>query len=174
MLSKLTKLFLLSLFLLALLPVRAALADTGPKPTMEFTFKPETTNTPLTINSGILYECEQSDCSDAAPLQQLGPQGFFCDAQNCHATAYGFHPYHKIEIQFSDGKTRQSNIFQTAGFDSKYTVIVRPDDLSVEAQLSLSVLPPFGMILITCICAVVGLSVIAVVIIFIVRRAQGK
>jgi hypothetical protein len=141
---------------------------------MEFTFKPETANTAVTIKSGILYECEQSDCSDAAPLQQLGPQGFFCDAQGCRATAYGFHPYHKIEIQFSDGKTRQSNVFQTVGFDSKYTATVRSEDLLVESQFSLGALPPFGIILITCMCALAGLSVIAVVIIFIVRRSQGK
>lgn len=173
MLAKLTKLLLL-LFLLACLPEHRALADTGPKPTMEFTFKPETTNTPVVIDSGVLYECEQSDCSDAAPLQQVGPQRFTCDATSCSALAYGFSRYHKMEIEFSDGKTRQSNIFQTAGFDSKYTVTVRSDDLLVESQLGLSALPPFGIILITCICAVVGLSVIAVVIIFIVRRAQGK
>src|ERR1044071_6752038 len=136
MLSKLTKLFLLSLFLLAGMPVSGALADTGPKPTMEFTFKQEATGTPITINSGTLYECDQSDCGDAAPLQQLGPQGFTCDAQSCRATAYGFRPYHKIEIQFSDGKTRQSNIFQTAGFDSKYNVTVRSEDLLVESQFN--------------------------------------
>ncbi len=170
---KLTKLFLL-LSLLAFLPEYSALADTGPKPTMEFTFKQGTTSTPVTITSGILDECEQSDCSDAAPLQQLGPQGFSCDAQSCRATAYGFRPYHKIEIKFSDGRTRHSNIFQTAGFDSKYTATVRPDDLLVEAQGNLSTLPPFGIIVITCICALIGLSIIVVVIIFIVRRPKGK
>src|SRR5215510_14027739 len=126
--------FLLSLFLL---PARIVLADTGPKPTMTFEFKPDLPNSEVTIISGTLYECDQADCSDASPLQQLGPQGFRCDALGCNALAYGFSDYHRLEIQFSDGKTRQSNIFKTAGFESKYTVTIRPNDLLVEAQFGL-------------------------------------
>ena len=172
MIPKLTKLFLILLFLHLLLPAQIVLADTGPKPTMDFQFKLESNGEQVTITSGTLYECKQSDCSDAAPLQQLGPQGFRCDAKSCSATAYGFSDYHKLEIQFSDGKTRQSNIFQTAGFDSKYTVTVRPDDLLVEAQLTPGNFPFTSFIVITCICALVGLSVVAVVVIFLVRRSK--
>src|SRR5512133_614772 len=80
-------------------------ADTGPKPTMEFSFKQESSGDQVTIVSGTLYECDQSDCSDAAPLQELGPQRFTCEATSCSALAYGFSDYHKLEIQFSDGKT---------------------------------------------------------------------
>ena len=173
MIPKLTKLFLVLFFLQLLLPAQIALADTGPKPTMDFQFKTESNGELVTISSGTLYECKQSDCSDAAPLQQLGPQGFRCDVQSCSATAYGFSDYHKLEIQFSDGKTRQSNIFQTAGFDSKYTVTVRPDDLLVEAQLTPGNFPFTSFTVITCICALVGLSVVAVVVIFLVRRSKA-
>jgi len=60
---KLTKLFLLLLFLQVLLPAPVALADTGPKPTMDFEFKQEVTSEQVTITSGILYECEQPDCN---------------------------------------------------------------------------------------------------------------
>src|SRR5215212_2946090 len=136
MISKLTKLFLLLLFTQILLPAQIALADTGPKPTMDFQFKQEQDLLPMSIDSGIMYECNQADCSDAAQLQQLGPQGFRCDTENCSAIAYGFAPYHKIEIRFSDGKTRQSNIFKTSGFESKYAVTVRPHDLLVESEFS--------------------------------------
>ena len=167
-----TKLFLLLLFLQMLLPAQIALADTGPKPTMDFQFKYESTEEHPTIVSGILYECQQSDCGDAAPLQQLGPQGFRCDAGSCSATAYGFATYHKLEIEFSDEQTRQSNIFQTAGFDSKYTVTVRPDDLLVEAQFSLGILPPVFIIVITCICAVVGVGLVVGLIVFLMRRSK--
>ena len=170
--SKFIKLLLLFLFLLALLPTSVVLADTGPKPTMDFQFKQDLGGEQLTITSGTLYECKQADCSDAEPLQEAGPQRFTCEPNSCHALAYGFSDYHKLEIQFSDGKTRQSNIFQTAGFDSKYTVTVRPEDLLVEAQFSLGVFPPFGIIVITCICALVALSVVAVLIIFFVRRSK--
>jgi hypothetical protein len=172
MIPKLTKLLLILFFLQLFLPAQIVLADTGPKPTMDFQFKQELNGEQVTITSGTLYECKHPDCSDAESLQQLGPQGFRCDTESCSATAYGFSDYHKLEIQFSDGKTRQSNIFQTVGFDSKYTVTVRPDDLLVEAQLSPGNFPPLAIIVITCICALVGLSVIAVVVIFLVRRSK--
>lgn len=162
---------LLLLLLVALLPTKIVLADTGPKPTMDFAFK-QLPEMELQIISGVLYECDQLDCSDASPLEQLGPQGFRCDTESCSATAYGFAPYHKIEIEFSDEQTRQSNIFQTAGFDSKYTVTVRPDDLLVEAQFSLGVLPPFFLIVIICCCALVGIILVVGLIVFLVRRSK--
>lgn len=170
--TKFRKLLFLLLFLVVLLPTQIVLADTGPKPTMDFQFKQELAAEPLTITSGILYECKQSDCSDATPLQEAGPQRFTCTTGSCHALAYGFAPYHKLEIQFSDGKTRQSNVFQTAGFASSYRVTIRPDDLLVEAQFSLGVLPPFFMIVIVCCCALVGLVVVVGFIIFIIRRSK--
>lgn len=105
-------------------------ADTGPKPTMDFEFEQELTGEQLTVVSWILYECALANCGDASPLEQVGPQGFYCQVDRCSAMAYGFAPYHRIEIEFSDGQTRQSNVFETAGFDAQYTVTVRADDLS--------------------------------------------
>lgn len=173
MIPKLIKLFLLLLVLQLLLPAHAVLADTGPKPTMEFAFNQELVDEPVTIISGILYECDQPDCSDAAPLEEVGPQRLYCEPQTCRAIGYGFAPYHRIEIEFSDGKTRQSNIFETAGFDSKYTVTVRPDDLLVEARFSL--LPSFSLGIlevITCICTLVGIGLLAGLGIFLIRRSK--
>jgi len=168
------KVLLLSfIFLESFFPAQIALADTGPKPTMDFQFKYESTEEHPTIVSGILYECRQADCSDATPLQQLGPQGFHCDTESCSATAYGFAPYHKLEIEFSDEQTRQSNIFQTAGFDSKYTVTVRLDDLLVESEFSpTGFLPPLLLIVIACICALVGIGLVVGLIIFLIRRPK--
>ena len=164
--------FLTLVFLL--IPAHAAFADTGPKPGMEFTFKQEAGAEQLTILSGSLYECEQADCSDAAPLQELGPQRFSCDAVTCSATAYGFSQYHRLEIEFSDGKTRQSNIFQTAGFDSNYTVTVRPDDLLVESQFRPgSLFPRTGVIVLLCACVlVVGALVAGLIVFLLLRRAK--
>jgi len=172
MISKLIKLFVLLLILQVLLPAQNVLADTGPKPTMDFEFKYESTEEHPTIVSGILYECQKSDCSDAAALQQLGPQGFRCDPKSCSATAYGFAPYHKLKIEFSDEETRQSNIFQTAGFDSKYTVAVGPADLLVEAQFSVGTLPRMAIIVITCICALVGAGVVVGLIVLLIQRSK--
>ena len=162
------------IFLQFLMIPRLVYADTGPKPRMEFEFKQGFAGDSVTIVSGTLYECQQSDCSDAAPLQRLGPQGFYCQADSCSATAYGFSPYHKIEIVFSDGKTRRSNVFETAGFNSNYMVTVRPEDLQVDAKLSLGVFPPNMNLLLLCICFLCGGVLLLGLIIFFVRRFSRK
>jgi hypothetical protein len=163
------KFSLLFFFLLALLFwARGALADTGPKPTMEFTFHQEEGAQPLTIASGTLYECHQADCKDAAPLQEGGPQRFTCEAATCHALAYGFTPYHKLHIQFSDNKTRESNIFATADFDAKYTVTIRAEDLVVEAENS--AFPLLTTILFTSLCLLVIGGLVIGLLIFLLRR----
>jgi hypothetical protein len=162
----------LLLSLLAFLPVRTALADTGPKPTMDFQFQQEMTGEPVTITSGILYECDQPDCGDAAPIDEVGPQGFRCEANSCSAVAYGFAPYHRIEIEFSDEQTRQSNIFETAGFDSQYTVTIRRDDLLVEAQFSLGIFPRTGIVIVACLCALMGIGLVVGLAVFLMRRSK--
>ena len=166
-----SKLFLL-LSVLVFLPVGVALADTGPKPSMDFQFEQEMAGEPLTITSGILFECDQPDCSDAEPLEEGGPQGFRCEVTSCNAVAYGFAPYHQIEIEFSDGRTRQSNIFETAGFDSIYTVTIRPDDLLVEAQFSLGGFPRTGMVILAGCCALIGIGLVAGLAVFLMRRSK--
>ncbi|HET9905726.1 MAG TPA: hypothetical protein VFQ23_03775 [Anaerolineales bacterium] len=172
MIPKASGILVVFLILLALLPAQTALADTGPKPRMDFQFRQEMTGEPpVTIMSGILYECDQADCSDAAPIEEVGPQGFRCEVNSCSAIAYGFAPYHRIAIEFSDGKTRQSNIFETAGFESKYTVIIRPDDLIVETRFTLGGFPRTAIILTACFCAVVGVGLVLGLIIFLLRRS---
>lgn len=172
---KTSRIFLLSFILVQLfVPVHIVHADVGPKPTMEFEFKQGIPDAQVTIVSGTLYECDQPDCSDAAPLEELGPQRFTCEVDRCQAMAYGFAPYHRLEIAFSDGKTRQSNIFETDGFNSRYTVTIQPDDLLVEARFNLTTLLPTTIFLIACICVLVVIGLVAGVIILIVRRSNRK
>lgn len=165
-------LLILLLFMVSSLPLRSVSADMGPKPSMSFEFKQESTGDQVTITSGILLECELSDCQDAKPLQEAGPQGFSCGESSCLALAYGFSTYHQIEIQFSDGKTRRSNIFKTAHFNSFYTVTIRPDDLLVEAIFSIDFFSITTYIFL-CGCCLVGMIII-VVVILLVRRASKK
>ncbi len=165
-------------FLLALSPFPAARADTGPKPTMEFTFQQGVPGQQLIITTGTLYECSQADCQDAKPLTRGGPQHFGCQDTACNALAYGFSQYHRLEIQFSDGKTRRSNIFQTAGFESIYTVIIRPDDLLVEAQFNpVNLLPTTYLpldVLLVCGCLLGLLVIVVVAVVLIIRRRSKK
>lgn len=122
------------LFLLAFIPTASVLADMGPKPSMEFEVEYETKETP--IESGVLYECSQSDCSDALPLEEIAVQGFRCYGDSCSAVAYGFKKYHRIELTFEDGRMLKSNIFETTGFLSNYTLTVRENDLLVRERFA--------------------------------------
>jgi len=158
--------------ILSIFPSHNVLADTGPKPTMEFEFK-GLQDGELQIVSGILYECHQPDCSDAAPLQEGGPQRLTCDKVSCHALAYGFSPYHILEIEFSDEITRRSNIFETAGFNSRYLVTIQPNNLLVKSQFGLGIVHPYIlMVIITCLCCLVGIGLIVWLIVFFVRRSK--
>ena len=168
------KLLWMQLFLLIFLSSRVVLADTGPKPSMEFKFKQEQAGEPLTIVSGIMYECEQSDCSDAAPLEEVGPQGFSCTETDCSAQAYGFAPYHRIEIEFSDGNLRRSNVFTATGFDSHYTVTIRPAELLVESQFALSLPPLTTAVVLLCACLLCGIVLLTVLVVFLIRRSSRK
>ena len=173
MTAKHIKLLFLVSFLFALtLPVQSVLADTGPKPSMDFNFK-GLDDGELQIISGVLYECDQADCSDAAPLEELGPQRLSCSTTGCSATAYGFAPYHILEVEFSDEVTRRSNIFETAGFNSTYRVTIQPNDLLVESQFGLGVVSPYNwLLIIVSLCCLAGIGLTVAVIIFFVRRAE--
>lgn len=167
------RIFIFSMVLIQLfLAPGSVSADTGPKPSMEFDFKYDSEVQQVTILSGILYECNQRDCSDAEPLAEIGPQGLYCEPRDCRAIGYGFAPYHRLEIEFSDGVVRRSNIFETAGFDSKYTVTVSPAALLVEAQFSLGFLPRTGtaLLLVGCLCALAVGGLVAGLVVFIRRR----
>ena len=168
-------LLILPLFLLlALLPTRSAAADIGPKPGMEFSFVQEVAGEPLSITAGGMLECQKSDCSDAKLLVEGGPQGFHCDAKSCSAVAYGFAPYHRIEIQFSDGKTRRSNIFASGGFSSNYQVTIRQDDLLVKDLSSGLDIFSTASYLLLCACCLSILAVVIVAIVLIARRNAKK
>jgi hypothetical protein len=166
---KFTKVAILLVFWISFLPFQSASADIGPKPTMDFTFTQQFAGAQVSISSGTMFECDQSDCSDAKPLMEAGPQGFSCEAASCHALAYGFSDYHRLEIQFSDGKTRQSNVFKTSEFNATYKVTIRQDDLLVEPNISLGTVSPYIFILLCC-CCLLGVAAVVVVVIVIARR----
>jgi hypothetical protein len=161
-------------FLLAGLPgMTASAADIGPKPSMSFSFAQEVPGEKLTITGGEMYECSQSDCGDAKPLAKLGPQAFRCEATSCSALAYGFSDYHRIEVQFSDGKTRASNVFATDGFSGNYKVTIRAADLQVEPNTLFGLPSAMQWVLICgCCCLLVILFIVGIILL--VRRLHKK
>lgn len=167
--------FLFLMLLLAWAPFQPAAADTGPKPSMEFEFVQEVAGEPLIILNGTQYECGQPDCSDALLLEDAGPQGFRCNQTSCSSLAYGYRDYHYIELEFSDGKTRQSNIFKTAGFNSSYKVTIREDDLLVEPRLlNPNTIRPYLLLLLLCLCSLGILGIIALGVFLLVRFIRKK
>lgn len=119
---------------LVLLPAVTAHADAGPKPSMKFEFEFEID--PVSIVEGQLLECQDETCTDAAPLEEMGPQRFTCTESECSSIAYGYAPYHRLVITFSDG-TRESNVFEKDGFAARYVVTVSEDALQVSERWSL-------------------------------------
>lgn len=119
----------LGLLVLVIMPLSIVYADVGPKPSMEFTF--EFKEDPIGIVSGQLMQCSDETCSDAKPLEKLGPQGFQCGVTACDSMAYGYADYNMLIIEFTD-KVRTSNIFTKEHFFAKYTVTVLDDSLEVK------------------------------------------
>jgi len=147
-------------------------ADVGAKPRMEFTFVQGFKGVPLQIISCMLLQCEEVDCRDAKPLPELGPQRFTCEAMQCSALAYGFSPYNQLEITFSDGVVRKSNVFSKGQFNSKYKVLIREQDLLVSEQFN-----PFDIMILPWLClGFICLTVILIIAIaiVIVRRSKKK
>lgn len=125
-------LWILPVLLLGLLLVPApAHADLGPKPEAVFSFDYQVPR--AQIVSGELWQCSDATCTGGEPLRQLGPQGFSCEVDNCHATAYGFADYQKLVIRFGD-RTRESNVFHQEGFNGVFVVTVRETDLVVTER----------------------------------------
>jgi len=120
---------LLAMAIAALMPLGTARADVGPKPSMTFTLDYQID--PVAIVEGQQIECDDEACEMGEPLEQLGPQGFQCDADGCSSLAYGYADYHQLVITFTD-RVRESNVFTKEAFVASYRVTVTETALIVE------------------------------------------
>lgn len=112
----------------AALPVHA---DIGPKPSMDFSFVSAVEGSPAIVEA-VLYECSDVECGSAQPLDEMGPQGIWCGATECTSMAYGYTEYFRLKVRFSDGVTRESNVFGKRAFRARYTVTIEPDALTAK------------------------------------------
>lgn len=167
------RLFLFVIFsVVVFFPLRSVSADLGPKPTMEFTFVQAFDGKPVTIVSGVLLQCDDSDCQDAEPLQEMGPQRFTCQDLSCRALAYGFREYNQLEITFSDGVVRRSNVFPEGGFNGLYNVTIREDGLLVTERFNPRSISTLPWLCLAGFC--LTLVLIAAVLVFIMHRLARK
>ncbi|MGD8967902.1 MAG: hypothetical protein PVI07_10385 [Anaerolineae bacterium] len=165
---------LLGVLLLGLLaPIQASRADIGPKPSMTFEFIYRT-ESPLIIVQGQQLQCQESTCADAKPLHDLGPQHFACTELTCTSMAYGYSPYNKLRIRFSDGVTRDSQVFETGSLRSTYQVNVRDEDLLVEKTAGRATPDLLPLIVRAIALAVLGPPVLAAAIWLIVKAQRGR
>ncbi|MDF1514931.1 MAG: hypothetical protein P1S60_14065 [Anaerolineae bacterium] len=123
----------LAVVLLAILLPTPVHADIGPKPTASFQFVWEDGDT-LSITDGVLLQCKDAACIDNHPLENMGPQHFACSQTACDSMAYGYDRYMKLVITFSDGSTRESNVFEKQFDASRYDVTVQANALTVVEQ----------------------------------------
>jgi hypothetical protein len=125
-------LILLSL-IFAAIPFEKVQADAGPHPSMQFVFISRIDPKPAIV-SGKLLNCKDEGCIQFEPLQEMGPQRFECQSYSCHSFAYSNSPFYRLEIVFSDGVTRQSNIFTKRAFAANYQVTILAQSLEVEEK----------------------------------------
>jgi hypothetical protein len=129
-------LFSLALFIFLFFPCLVR-ADLGPKPTMKFDIIYQTSDQ-ITLQGGEQYQCEDKKCLNIKPLGQLGPQRFTCqDNFHCRSSAYGYDPYQKLILNFSD-KTRASQIFNGETFNGTFDVQVTADKLIIKETTPLA------------------------------------
>ncbi|MCB0077312.1 MAG: hypothetical protein KDD73_07775 [Anaerolineales bacterium] len=101
----------------------------------------------------------------------MGPQHFSCQELTCSGLAYDFTDYGRLEITFSDGETRQSNIFTIKSFNSSYDVSIQENELTVTARTN-----PATLVLLLvglCCCAGVLLGIAAIVRLITRRKAAA-
>lgn len=118
------------LFTILLISPMLVSADLGPKPTMKFNLQYETQNQ-ITLLGGEQYQCGDKNCEDIKPLGKLGPQRFTCQDNFCSSLAYGYYPYQKLVLNFSD-KSRESQIFHTESFNAEFNVKVTDSNLIID------------------------------------------
>lgn len=130
-------------------PWQSARADTGPKPSMDFTIE-YAIQPPPELASGLMVTCADQNCaspqvfgghcSDSStpdPMELTNPgEGYCYQRMECskdRCTAYNTYvDYYRLDFTFSDGKTRISNVFGKEYFYAQYLITVRQDDLLVE------------------------------------------
>jgi len=123
--------FIMVMLGLVLIPTRSVRADMFPKPSMDFTFIYETEDD-LEITDGDLMECENADCSQATPKGEFQSWDFKCEENQCRSVDSEFSTHSYLVITFSDGKTRESNLFEKKHYSAYYKVTVREDGLIVR------------------------------------------
>jgi hypothetical protein len=122
---------------LAWLPTGKANADIGPKPTLEFRFSYPPGQT-LSAVSGTLLGCKDANCLETTTLKNNPYVSLRCQADTCSGTLFSGDQLMRLQVLFSDHKTRLSNPFTPSAMRNAYSVKVQDGDLVVSRNILLS------------------------------------
>lgn len=124
------KLFLFTLCMFAALTLKA---DISPEPQISYIFKYSNDEALKIVPQGSeQFQCADTLCSNPEPLGIYGLQKLYCGETECHSISYEFKPFQKLVVEFSDGKTRESQIFNAPSKTrSAMQVNVKEDRLEV-------------------------------------------
>jgi hypothetical protein len=120
------------------IPTGIALADIGPKPTLEFHFSyPH--GQELAATDAVLLECESLDCPFTFPLEEHRTSVLTCEGDRCQGTIFfGGKPAYRLKVLFSDNQSRISNPFKVSMMRNVFDVKVDGANLLVRKNFLLS------------------------------------
>ncbi|MFH1236694.1 MAG: hypothetical protein V1685_07255 [Parcubacteria group bacterium] len=163
-----------SLAALLIIFPKVAYGDMGPKPSASYDFTYETIERP-TIVDAQLIQCADSLCQESYTLQNVGPQYFRCEASSCSSLAYSYDNYSKLVIIFSDGKTRESNVFENSqSLSARYSIIVTNDSLTVAQGGLIGGAHIITGNIVTNLVTTIAIELAVACIFLLIRRIKGK
>lgn len=91
----------------------------------------------LTVQSIALISCDDLNCLDTMKITRIEDErSLTCSEHSCRSQInpleYGSNQVFQLEVAFSDGATRKSNVFTKEYFYAKYQVAIQADALLVE------------------------------------------
>lgn len=107
----------------------------GPKPTLYINFVEPKNQPKLAITSAALFN-GNSPTGKFTPFQEIGPQRLRVYPDKLFAMAYGFAKYLRLEVKFSDGVTRKSQVFQATGMSSHFDMSLQGNSLLLKPSKS--------------------------------------
>jgi len=119
------------------LPTGRASADIGPKPTLEFRFSYPPGQSLYAV-SGTLLGCTDADCLETTTLKNNPYISLHCQADSCSGTLFNSDQLMRLQVLFSDNKTRLSNPFTPSAMRNVYSVKVQDNDLALSRNIILS------------------------------------
>ena len=135
------------LLIILFIPSGVAIADAGPKPTLEFHFS-NLDDQGISIVSANFLACKDVQCLETQQLEWYPMAGLTCKEDTCSGTLYFYSGPMRLNVVFSDNQARSSNPFTVPAMRNVYSVRVGEADLVVTRNAYLSNNAMWGVFLV--------------------------